>query len=200
VKQAVALLRAYSLPPAPHLGHIHLMLADATGDTAVIEWVDGEMKVIRRSGATQIMTNSLLSKPSPSEGPNSRLHRGQRMLDGVKEASVAAMVAVLKEVSIRGRSRGDEVGSIESAIFDLTGGKVHLYYKRDFDHPLTLDLCEEIAKGPRTVEYKALFPNPVPFEQGHRYEDGPIPPQAPLTEGETSADALKRTHEPTMAR
>ncbi len=187
VKQAIAVLRAYSLPPAPHFGHIHLMLADATGDTAIVEWADGEVKVVRRSGATQIMTNSLICKPSATEGPNSRLHRGQRMLAAVKEASVDNLVSVLKEISIRGRHQGDEVGSVESAIFDLTGGKVHLYYQRDFDHPLTLDLYDEIAKGPRTVEFKTLFPNPVPFEPGYRYEDGPIPAKPPAAKSETNA-------------
>ncbi len=177
VKQAVALLRAYSLPPAPHLAHIHLMLADETGDTAIVEWVDGEVKVIRRTGPTQIMANSLISKPRPTDSPNNRQHRGERMLAEVKEASVETMVSVLKEISIHGRYNGDEVGSIETAVFDLTAHKVHLYYKRDFDHPLTLDLYDEIAKGPRTVEFKTLFPNPVPFEPGNRYEDGPVAPK-----------------------
>jgi hypothetical protein len=60
---------------------------------------------------------------------------------------------------------------------------VHIYYKReDFDHPLTLDLDAEIAKGPRTVELKTLFPNPVPFETGHRHEDGPVAPKPPATD------------------
>jgi len=177
VKQAVSLVRAYSLPPGPHGAHVHLMLADATGDTAIVEWAEGEVKVIPRSGPTQIMTNTLISKPSPTEGPNSRLHRGERMLAEVKEASLSSMVAVLKEISIHALYKGDEVGSVETAVFDLTGRKVHLFYKRDFDHPLTLDLYEEIAKGPRTVEFKTLFPNPVPFELGYRAENGPYTPK-----------------------
>lgn len=96
VKQAVAMVRAYSLPPGPHGAHVHLLLADPTGDSAILEWVEGEVKVIRRSGPTQIMTNTLISKPSSTEGPNSRLHRGGRMLAEVKEASVASVVSVLK--------------------------------------------------------------------------------------------------------
>ena len=173
VKQAIALVRAYSLPPGPHGAHVHLMLADPSGDSAILEWADGEVKVIPRSGATQIMTNTLLSKPTDKEGPDSRLNRGRRMLAETKEASVSATVAVLKEISIHGRYKGDEVGSVESAVFNLTHRKVHLYYKRDFGHPLTLDLDQELAKGPHTAEFKTLFPNPVPFETGERYENGP---------------------------
>jgi hypothetical protein len=55
---------------------------------------------------------------------------------------------------------------------------VYLYYKRDFDHPLILDLDPEIAKAPRRVEFRALFPNPVPFETGDRYENGPVAAQS----------------------
>jgi len=68
VKQAVALLRTYSLPRAPHLAHVHLMLADAAGDSAILEWVDGDLKVIRRSGPTQIMTNSRFPSRTRARG------------------------------------------------------------------------------------------------------------------------------------
>jgi hypothetical protein len=179
VKQAVAMLRAYSMPPNPHAAHVHLMLIDPSGDSAIVEWVDGEVKAIPRSGPWQIMTNTLISKPSPTEGPNSRLNRGRRLLAEIKEASTANAVSVLKEISIHGRYKGDEVGSVESVVFDLTGRKVHLYYKRDFDHPLTLDLDEELEKGARTVELRKLFPNPVQFEPGDRYENGPVAPKTP---------------------
>jgi choloylglycine hydrolase len=173
VRQGIALLRAYSLPRGPHGAHVHLMLADSSGDSAIVEWADGEVKVIPRAGSSQIMTNTLLSKPSPEEGPNSRLNRGRRMLADVKEASVASVVSVLREISIHGFHKGDEVGSVDSAVFDVTGRKAYLYSKRDFDHPLILDLDQEIAKAPRTAEFRTLFPNPVPFETGERYENGP---------------------------
>lgn len=172
VKQAISMARAYTFPPE-HSASIHLMLADPSGDAAVIEWVAGQVQVLRRSGPTQIMTNSLLSKPSAAEGPNSRLNRGSRKLAQVKDPSVASAVEVLREISIHGRHQGDEVGSVESAVFDITARKVYLYYKRDFDHPLVLSLDDELARGPRTVPFKTLFPNPVPFELGNRYENGP---------------------------
>ena len=37
VKQAVTLVRAYTFPPGHEAG-MHVMLADASGDAAVIEW------------------------------------------------------------------------------------------------------------------------------------------------------------------
>jgi len=176
VKQAISMIRAYSLP-AEHNAHIHVILADSSGDSAVIEWVDGEVKVLRRSGPTQIMTNSLLSKPDAKEGPNSRLSRGSRMLAELKEPSVAAAVSVLKEISIRARYKEQDVGTIDSAVFDITGRKVHIFYKRDYDHGLVLDLDGALAKGPRLEPLSKIFPNPVPFETGWRIETGPYTPK-----------------------
>ena len=84
VKQAVTLVRAYVFPPGHEAG-MHMMLADSSGDTAVIEWAGGEMKVIRRDGPALFMTNSLLSAPETAGGPNSRYHRGLKLLPQLKE-------------------------------------------------------------------------------------------------------------------
>lgn len=173
VKQAVAMVQAYTLPQE-HNAHIHLMLADAAGDAAIIEWADSEVKVIRRAGPTLFMTNSLLSKPGTAAGPNSRYSRGSRMLAQLKDASPGSILPVLKEISVGGRFGGEEVGTLDSTIWDVTGRKLHLFYKRDFDHPRTFDLDEELAKGSHTVELEALFPNPIPFESGWRDENGPV--------------------------
>lgn len=173
VKQAVAMVQAYTLPQ-DHNAFVHLMLADASGDSAVIEWVDGEVEVLRRTGPIQFMTNHLLSKPETAGGPKSRYARGSRMLAQLKDASPASIVPVLKEISMGGRFRGEEVGTLDSTIWDITGRKLHLFYKRDFDHSLTFNLDEELAKGPRTVELKILFPNPIPFESAWRDESGPV--------------------------
>ena len=176
VKQAVAMIRAYSLP-AEHGAFVHLMLADSGGDSVVIEWADGELKVLPRRGATQFMTNFLLSKPETATGPQSRYARGARMLDKL-DPSVPGVVALLKEISVHGRHQGEEVGTLESVVFDLTGGKAYFYSKRDFDHPFVLDMAEALAKGARTESYNTLFPHPIPFEPGNRYEDGPPGPPA----------------------
>ncbi len=178
VKQALAMIRAYTLPQ-DHNAHVHLMLADTSGDSAVIEWADGEVKVIPRRGPTQLMTNFLLSQPETATGEKSRYARGSRMLAEVKEASVETLLPVLKEISVYGRVRGEEVGTVQSTIWDLKARKLYLYYKRDFDHPLVFDLDQELGTGPRVVELKALFPNPIPFETAWRDENGPVQRKPP---------------------
>jgi hypothetical protein len=172
VKQAIAMVQAYTLPEE-HGAFVHLMMADRSGDAAVIEWVDDEVKVIRRAGPTMFMTNSFLSKPGTAGGPNSRYSRGSRMLDQLKPEP-ESIVPLLKEISVGAKIKGQEVGTLNSTIWDVTGRKLYLYYKRDLNHPLVFDLDGELAKGARTVDLPVLFPNPVPFETVWRDDNGPV--------------------------
>jgi hypothetical protein len=173
VKQAVAMIQAYSLP-AEHNAFIHIMMVDASGDSAVVEWVDGGVKVIRRDGNAQFMTNHLLSKPETAGGPKSRYARGSLLVPTL-EATPPGVVALLKEVSQGAIWKGNEVGTLHSNIWDVKDRKLYLYYKRDFDHPLVFSLDEELGKGAHTLELKDLFPNPSPFETQWRDENGPVP-------------------------
>jgi hypothetical protein len=177
VKQAVALAAAYAFP-SQHEAGIHVMFVDKSGDAAVIEWVRGEMKVIRRDGPALLMTNSLLSRPETAGGPNSRYNRGLRMLPQLKDASTDSVFSVLKEISIGAVIRGQQVGTLTSGVWDVTRGELHLVYKRDYDHPRVFNLAEELAKGEHSVPLTTLFPNPVPFETAWRDENGPVKPRS----------------------
>lgn len=174
VRQAVSMIRAYSLPPGEHGAHIHLMLADSSGDAAVLEWVDNEVKVIPRTGPALLMTNYVLSRPETATGPKGRYARASRLLPDVKDATVESLMPVLKELSVYGVVRGQEVGTLDTQVWDTTARKVHMFYKCDFDHPLTFDLEEEFRKGRRVIELRELFPDPVPFSKAWRGENGPV--------------------------
>jgi hypothetical protein len=176
VKQVVSMVRAYTLP-GQRL-NLHMMVADRSGDSAVIEWVDNEVRVLRREGAFQVMTNSFLSKPETPPNPKTRLARGSLVARAAKEASVASVSAVLKEMTFHAIYKGEEVTTNESVAWDLTNRKIAVFYKRDFDHPLNLDFDAEMARGARVVELDKLCPNPVPFETAWRAEYGPYVPKA----------------------
>ena len=172
VKQAVNLVRAYVFPPEMVAG-MHIMLADSSGDAAVIEWNNGEMKVIQREGPTLLMTNSLLTGLNTAGGPNSRYNRGMKMLPEVN-ASADSVLSVMKEISVGAVLKGEEVGTLVTSVWDITSGELHLVYKRDYDHPLVFKLSEELAKGEHTIGLSTLFPHPVPFETAWRDENGPV--------------------------
>jgi hypothetical protein len=181
VKQVLAMVKAYTLPEQ-HGVNVHIMVADRTGASAVIEWVDDELRIVPREGPFQVMTNYFLSKPDPYAGRPTRMARGTRLAAEAKEASVAVVATVLKEMSVHAMVKGKEVGTNESVAWDLTGRRVVVFYKRDFDHPLVLDMDTEMAKEARAVELDKLIPKPVPFDNAWRHEFGLHEPKLPPTQ------------------
>ena len=120
------------------------------------------------------MTNFVLSKPETATGPNGRYARASRLLPDMHEATVESLMPVVKELSVYARIKDREVGSLDTEIWDPVRRRIHMYYHCDFDHPLVMDLETEFAKGPRIVELRQLFPNPVPFTTEWRDENGPV--------------------------
>lgn len=59
VEEACDLWEDYNVyfPPGPDL---HYLIADAGGNSAVIEWVDGEMKILRNENLWQVSTNFVI--------------------------------------------------------------------------------------------------------------------------------------------
>jgi hypothetical protein len=43
-------------------------------------------------------------------------------------------------------------------VYDLVNGRIHLYHFHDFENVVVLDVAEELAKGPHTLENASLFP------------------------------------------
>ena len=63
VKQAINMIEAYSLP-AEHGVFGHFLIADASGDAAVIEEVEGKLHIFRRERDFLVATNFYLAQPS----------------------------------------------------------------------------------------------------------------------------------------
>ncbi len=60
VEEGIALMAQHDMHSIGN-SNIHFQLADATGDSAVIEYVNGEMRVLRSEGNNQVVTNFFLS-------------------------------------------------------------------------------------------------------------------------------------------
>ena len=61
--------------------------------------------------------------------------------------------------------RGSRVATLYSNVFDLKARTAHLYLLCDFEHPVVLDLAEELARGARTLRLPDLFPHSPRYEQ-----------------------------------
>ena len=135
----------------------HIMLADRTGNSAVVEWVDGKMNVIQKSGNYQIITNFWLSHPELGNYPCPRYNIAMEMLTATESISVEHVSSILKQTSQHDPTGKGKYGTIYSNIYDLTNGNISIYYKQDFDHPYEINLNEELKKGKHSYKLESLF-------------------------------------------
>ena len=154
VDKAVAWLKQYNIL----FIRSHIMLADKSGNSAVVEWVDGEMRVIRKSNDYQVMTNFWLSHPGMGNYPCPRYNKVTEMMQNKKAISVADFASILKTVSEYRRTEdGQESGTIYSNVYDLSMGDVYIYYKRDFENSIKVNLESELNKGKHSYKLRSLF-------------------------------------------
>ncbi|MBR6045704.1 MAG: serine hydrolase [Ruminococcus sp.] len=66
VIEAIEYLEHYTMSPADNISHFQI--ADASGDSAIIEYVDGEMKVLRSDKPWQVCSNFLIYGNPEMEG------------------------------------------------------------------------------------------------------------------------------------
>lgn len=100
----------------------HYLIADASGRSAVIEFLDGQMRVIDRKGAWQVCTNSQIWDASEAECDEQcdRYRRASAMLDdshGVVD--VDQMMDVMDEVAVND-------WTMWSTVYNLNRGEVLL--------------------------------------------------------------------------
>jgi len=137
VDEALPLLGAYNIdwgsgPP------LHYLIADSSGDSAVVEFVGGEMKILRNEQPWQVATNFVLSGHSPESAmlQCNRYAAAFRTLEQAQgRLSLEEAMAILANVS--------QVGTIWSVVYDMENGQIavamgHNYAKvHHFDLAMT---------------------------------------------------------------
>lgn len=118
VDEALSLLEAYNIdwgggPP------LHYLIADSGGDSAVVEFVDGEMKVLRNQQPWQVATNFVLSGHSPESALRqcdryATAHEALERAQG--QMSQEDAMALLKAVS--------QSNTIWSIVYDTKSGQI----------------------------------------------------------------------------
>jgi hypothetical protein len=131
------------------LGWIKLVLADAQGESAIFEWLDGKLNIIKRKGDYQVSTNYL----SPKEHTEPRNQIAVQILGSQKEPSVDLIRKTLAATSYDvyfGQT-------LYSTICDLKSKKFYLYHFHYFEEVVTFDLKEELPKGAASYQIPSLF-------------------------------------------
>jgi hypothetical protein len=126
VEEAIALLRSVHVvwdggPP------VHYLVADATGHSAVIEWVAGELRVTHADGSWQVSTNFVLVEQQP-QGAQSPCWRYNHVYERLS-ASAGALgadeaMALLEQVS--------QPNTVWSAVFNVSQGEIAVVMGRDY--------------------------------------------------------------------
>jgi hypothetical protein len=140
VEEGISLLEQYNIdfgngPP------VHYLIADTGGNAAVVEYVDGEMKVVRTAQAWQVATNFVLSETNPEGAQSScwRYNTAWLVLEGgAGRLDLAEAMTLLQQVS-----QGGDYATRWSVVYGLGSGDVHIAMGRQYQHVLKFQLPME---------------------------------------------------------
>jgi hypothetical protein len=133
VSDALSLLGLYNLqvgdPP------VHFFLADATGQAAIVEYVDGEIVVTPNDRPWLVVTNFVVAGTSPEARPSlcSRYRTASESLAGCEgRMGPPQALSLLSAVS--------QPSTMWSVVYELASGRVTVAAGRDFSRPVVWGL------------------------------------------------------------
>ncbi|MBT4483354.1 MAG: DUF3471 domain-containing protein [Candidatus Latescibacteria bacterium] len=154
VNEALVLFDRYNLTHMyKSVFNFQIMLADKTGDSAIIE---GDT-VIRKSGDYQIATNFRHSLDVENPYSIERYTKVENMLNGSDELSVVLFRSILD-----GAHQSHGSMTQYSNIYDLQTGDIYLYHFHDFETVVKFNLHEELKKDGHSHEILEFFPETSP--------------------------------------
>lgn len=174
VDEVIKFVEGYNIPQSYT---DHLMFADSSGACAVIEWMDDDMKIVKKEGSYQIATNFWLSDPKLGGYPCSRYEKAEEMLSGDrKDISAGFFADILKATA---QDWGDG-GTKYSNVYDLKRQEVVIYTKGDFNQYIKLNLqneLENLSGGEKTTyDIDQLFENEKLVQKTKLINDSIIKP------------------------
>lgn len=129
VEEALKLMKDYNCFD----GSVHFFIADALGNSAVIEYLRGEMKVIKGDDSFQVVTNYYLSdKERPGKGKD-RYNTAYNMLSS-SEGNIDEVTAmdILRAVKVD--------STVYSIIYNQGTGNVYLAYNGNYNKVYNFNL------------------------------------------------------------
>lgn len=138
VKEVETFLKQYNIPKS---FCDHLLFADATGDSAVFEWVKDELYIIRKENTEdyQVITNFWLTDPKLGNYPCARYDAALKFLQ-VGTPFLEDCVQILESCK---QNWGDG-GTLYSSIYDLSNKEVYVYLRGDLSAPYKFNLLQEL--------------------------------------------------------
>ena len=137
VDEALMLLGEYNVAMTDP--HIHYIIADRSGRSAIVEFVDGEMVVLRDDEPWQVITNFIVNDSgAPDIAPCSRYRSAY---GGLREAGGAVSMEEAMDL-LEGSS---QQSTIWSTVYNLETGELRVAMGRSYErvHSLRATLAED---------------------------------------------------------
>ncbi len=150
VPEVVEFFQQYNVPD---LNILKVPVADAKGDSVVVEWGQGTQHFLFKEGDYQISTNFIQSNYKiPDEIPCQRYQIADQILRNTESATVDVIRSVLSATHF-------DIGSPTqySNICDLKKKKLYLYFFHNFEEAVVFDLNRELRKGSTSHPIPSLF-------------------------------------------
>jgi hypothetical protein len=160
VQEAVEFFQQHNVPD---LNILKVPIADAKGNSVIVEWGQGTQHFIYKEGNYQISTNFIQSDYKNSdEYPCQRYQIADKILRNAESATVDVIRSVLSATHFDIRSP-----TLYSNICDLKQKQLFLYFFHNFEETVVFDLDKELKRGNASYPIPSLFPT-TPFA-AHQY-------------------------------
>jgi penicillin V acylase-like amidase (Ntn superfamily) len=141
IDEAIKVFHQYDVAFGKFLGNpqIHYKIVDAGGNSAIVDFIDSKMKVIKDTTACQVMTNHYISNHSLGKAGKTSFERYNTASNALNKSdqSLPDVQKILKTVS--------QDTTVWSNVYDVNTQKIYVSYKGS--ETLILDLKKEMYLG-----------------------------------------------------
>ena len=152
VEQVIEVFTKYNIP---HLQTGKWLVADKSGASAVLEWGQDKLQIIRREGNYQISTNFVQSNYPKDNYPDFRYNLADKIF---KSSENDISFELIRKILDATHWEDEYSYTLYSYICDLQNGDVYVYNFHNYDEILKLNIYEELKKGEKHYSLASLFP------------------------------------------
>jgi hypothetical protein len=135
------------------LDNAHMMIGDGSGMAVVVEWLDGQRKIIPLANNRLVMTNFLLSDTSQGNYPCPRYQSIENRLDQMEQSNQALDLRAIGNALAGAVQAPQKVGdnrvggTLYSSFINISDMEFMLVYQLDNTKITRLDLKEVFKEG-----------------------------------------------------
>lgn len=149
VEEAIDFIKNYKMP---YLKYCHILMADATGDAALIEWGNNQLNFIRKGDKNYLIATNFNTTDTAISNHSCYRYDITKEILSKEEPSVESFEKALSLSHQEGN-----YCTVYSTICDLKEAKVYLYNFHDFSTNHIFDLKAEFEKGEQIRMLRSYF-------------------------------------------